>query len=210
MLTAKSGDNWKSKRYSRTSQLTVALCSSSRGGAVSIRRVGKWGTGNHPHHGDRGLRGVLEHVDGLDLAATTWNQSKGFPRAWGQNCWVGGCSHDDGLSTNWRSYTETDPNNSLIICFVARVKASVCVCLNAFMFACSPGALWEYLYSGTDASLLASCSWWSWGIGEPSLLRHSGVCSPLDGGDRSPWWVGDAGALLKNKMKGNRDRPKNN
>lgn len=34
-------------------------------------------------------------------------------------------------------------------------------------------------------------------MGEPSLLRHSGVCSPLDGGERSPWWVGEAGALLK-------------
>lgn len=62
-----------------------------------------------------------------------------------------------------------------------------------------PGALWEYLYSGTDASLLASCSWWSWEIGEPSLLRHSGVCSPLDGGESSPWWVGDAGALLEER-----------
>lgn len=63
----------------------------------------------------------------------------------------------------------------------------------------SPGALWEYLYSGTDATWLASCSWWSWGSGEPSLLRHSGVCRPLEGGERSPWCVGDAGALLFRK-----------
>lgn len=73
------------------------------------------------------------------------------------------------------------------------------MCLFARLSAGSPGALWEYLYSGTDASLLASCSWWSWGIGEPSLLRHSGVCSPLDGGESRPWWVGEAGALLYRK-----------
>lgn len=46
---------------------------------------------------------------------------------------------------------------------------------------------------------MASCSWWSWEMGEPSRLRLSGVCRPLEGGDRSPWWVGDAGALLENK-----------
>lgn len=66
----------------------------------------------------------------------------------------------------------------------------------------SPGALWEYLYSDTDATWLASCSWWSWGTGEPSLLRHSGVCRPLEGGERSPWCVGDAGALLYRKRTG--------
>lgn len=82
------------------------------------------------------------------------------------------------------------------------------VCTYVHRCAGSPGALWEYLYSGTDASLLASCSWWSWEIGEPSLLRHSGVCSPLDGGERSPWWVGDAGALLEKTNKRIRERPK--
>lgn len=66
----------------------------------------------------------------------------------------------------------------------------------------SPGALWEYLYSDTGATWLASCSWWSWGAGEPSLLRHSGVCRPLEGGERSPWCVGDAGALLDRKKTG--------
>lgn len=34
-------------------------------------------------------------------------------------------------------------------------------------------------------------------MGEPSRDRHSGVCRPLDRGDISPGWVGDAGALLE-------------
>lgn len=58
----------------RTSDITVALHSSNIGGAVPICRVGRWRAGgNHPHHGDRGLRGILKHMDGLDLANTTWN-----------------------------------------------------------------------------------------------------------------------------------------
>lgn len=82
-----------------------------------------------------------------------------------------------------------------------RVYVCVCACVLVQRSADTPGALCEYLYSGTDASLLASCSWWSWGMGEPSLLRHSGVCRPLDGGDSSPWWVGEAGALLRRRKK---------
>lgn len=33
-------------------------------------------------------------------------------------------------------------------------------------------------------------------MGEPSRDRHSGVCRPLERGDMSPGWVGEAGALL--------------
>ncbi len=59
----------------------------------------------------------------------------------------------------------------------------------------SPGALWEYRYSGTEASLEPkSCSW---DTGDPSRDRHSGVWRPLEWGEKRPEWVGDAGALLK-------------
>lgn len=58
-----------------------------------------------------------------------------------------------------------------------------------------PGALCEYRYSGTEASLEPkSCSW---DTGDPSRERHSGVWRPLECGERRPEWVGDAGALLK-------------
>lgn len=57
-----------------TSEIAGAVCSSNRGGAIPIQGIRSWRVaGNHPHHGDRGLRGALEHVDGLDLANATWN-----------------------------------------------------------------------------------------------------------------------------------------
>lgn len=59
----------------------MALGSSSRGGAVAIGGVGsRRAAGHQPHHGDGGLSWVLEHVDGLDLAAA-WKESKGFALA---------------------------------------------------------------------------------------------------------------------------------
>lgn len=96
-----------------TSELIAALCSSllsrrgsaGRGGAVPIGRVGRWrGAGNHPQHGDRGLWGVLEHMEGLDLAPTTGNKGKGFPQAWGQGCRVRRRCHDNRLSTDRRTW----------------------------------------------------------------------------------------------------------
>ena len=61
-----------------TSELTVALCSSS---AVSIGGVGgPRGAGDDPQHGDGGLGGALQEVEGLNVAPT-WNESEGFPRA---------------------------------------------------------------------------------------------------------------------------------
>lgn len=57
-----------------TSEIAGAVCSSNRGDAIPIQGVRSWRVaGNHSHHGDRGLRGTLEHVDGLDLANATWN-----------------------------------------------------------------------------------------------------------------------------------------
>lgn len=61
----------------------------------------------------------------------------------------------------------------------------------------SPGALWEYRYSGTEANFDPKS--WSCGMGEPSRDRHSGVCRPLEWGDSRPGWVGEAGALLKHQ-----------
>lgn len=63
-----------------------------------------------------------------------------------------------------------------------------------------PGALWEYRYSGTEANFEPKSG--SCGMGEPSRDRHSGVCRPLERGDISPGWVGEAGALLN---RGRRD-----
>lgn len=61
----------------------------------------------------------------------------------------------------------------------------------------SPGALWEYRYSGTEANFDPKS--WSCGMGEPSRDRHSGVWRPLEWGDSRPGWVGEAGALLKHQ-----------
>lgn len=114
----------------RTSEITVALYSSNS--AVPIWR----NTGNHPHHGDRGLRGALEHMDGLDLATATWKQSKGFPRARGQRCRVMGSGHDDRLSTDWGAYAEAD--TIYLMCFS---KLVICGSLKEILFARLPGAL---------------------------------------------------------------------
>lgn len=122
-------------------------------------------------------------------------KARAFPKPEGRIVGCGGAA----MMTGWA--LTGDPTKRAIKYSswnTIHVNAS-CMYFNAHlnMRARSPGALWEYLYSGTAASLFASCSWWSWGMGEPSLLKHSGVCNPLDGGERSPWWVGDAGALLK-------------
>lgn len=43
-------------------------------------------------------------------------------------------------------------------------------------------------------------------MGEPSRDRHSGVCRPLERGDISPGWVGEAGALLTTGRDHERDQ----
>lgn len=48
---------------------------------------------------------------------------------------------------------------------------------------------------GVDAEEVSSSS----GTGEPSRDRLSGVCSPLEWADRTPEWLGDAGALLQGR-----------
>lgn len=119
-----------------TSDVAVALQSSYSQSAVAIRGGGDWrGAGDHAHHSDRRLRDALKHVDGL------------------QDGWVVGGSHDDMLSADWRACSHT-------FSFISHTALEWAECLE-FAYLGLPGALWEYLYSGTDASLLASCSWWS-------------------------------------------------
>lgn len=72
-----------------TSEITVAFRPSKGGGAVAIQGDGGQRVGDHPHHGNRGLRRALEHRDRLDLtAASARNQGEGFSRTRGQDCWV--------------------------------------------------------------------------------------------------------------------------
>ncbi|KAJ3614031.1 hypothetical protein NHX12_017608 [Muraenolepis orangiensis] len=59
---------------------------------------------------------------------------------------------------------------------------------------------WEESLCSSTFLLLA---WGSAGtsprMGEPSLLGHSGVFSPLEGEDSRPRWIGETGALLEPK-----------
>lgn len=95
------------KTFKNTSEVTAGLRrSANRGRAVSIGGAGSQGVaGDHPHHGDGGLGGALEQVQGLDLAdaAATRDQSEGLPRAGGEDGGQGRRRHDDGLGADGRT-----------------------------------------------------------------------------------------------------------
>lgn len=79
---------WMKMTHLCTSEITVAFRPSKGGGAVAIQGDGGQRVGDHPHHGNRGLRRALEQRHRLDLTASARNQGEGFSRARGQDCWV--------------------------------------------------------------------------------------------------------------------------